>query len=151
MEQCSENKECDSSTFCCSQNLCRSGDICIFGKKLTRDVCEYNYECLSRCCSSNKCSPINHCMIKCQKNSDCGAEEPCCSFGYCSGNNVICTQGMKVDYDMCESTSECQSQQCIHGRCTSSDLDITNVFNTNLMIGLMVFMTLILIATCCYV
>ena len=55
---CSDNTECDGSTFCCSKGRCVPGSICYKGQKQAYDHCDYGFECLSRCCFGNVCSPV---------------------------------------------------------------------------------------------
>ena len=57
---------------------------------------------------------------------------------------------MKADFDMCEASTECQSGRCINGRCTSSEIDITNQRSMNIMIVLVLLMLIIVITTCYY-
>jgi len=146
---CTTNTDCNGSTFCCSQGRCVPGSICYKGQKQAYDHCEYAFECLSRCCYSNVCSQIIKCVKTCTSNSDCGPEEPCCSFGYCTGSMSICEQGMKADFDMCEADSECQSGNCINGRCTSNEIEVSNQMSMNVMI-ILVFLMLIITVTTCY-
>ena len=55
---CSDNTACDGSTFCCSKGRCVPGSICYKGQKQAYDHCDYGFECLSRCCFGNVCSPV---------------------------------------------------------------------------------------------
>ena len=118
---CADNTDCDGSTFCCSKGRCVPGSICYKGQKQAYDHCDYGFECLSRCCAANVCSPVIECVETCKVNSDC-KDEPCCSFGYCTGSASICQQGMKEDFDQCEDASECLSGRCTNGRCTSGEI-----------------------------
>ncbi len=145
---CADNTDCDGSTFCCSQGRCVPGSICYKGQKQAYDHCEYGFECLSRCCSANICSPAIQCVEQCRVNSDCSSE-PCCSFGYCTGSVSICLQGLKVDFDMCEDASECISGHCINGRCTSNEVQVSSQLSLNVMI-ILIFLMLVIVVTTCY-
>lgn len=123
------------------------GSICYKGQKQAKDHCDYNFECLSRCCSDNICSPVIGCVATCKANADC-ASEPCCSFGYCTGSVSICEQGMKADFDTCEAATECTSGRCTNGRCTSNEVRVSDNLSMNLMIVLVFLMLLIVITTC---
>lgn len=81
-------------------------------------------------------------------NIDC-ANEPCCSFGYCTGNADICERGMKEDFDQCEAASECISGKCTNGRCTSNEIQVSSQLSLNVMI-ILVFLMLIIVITTCY-
>ena len=48
---CDSNVDCIASTFCCSLQKCEIPTVCLQGTKLFNDYCDYNFECLSRCCS----------------------------------------------------------------------------------------------------
>ena len=62
---CADNTDCNGSTFCCSKGRCVPGSICYKGQKQAYDHCEYGFECLSRCCSANSCSPVIQCVKTC--------------------------------------------------------------------------------------
>ena len=117
--QCLMNDDCGQSTFCCSKGRCVPGSICYTGRKQAFDHCEYGFECLSRCCWTGACSDVIRCVETCSTNADCPSE-PCCSFGYCTGSMAICTNGMKEDFDICDSGSECKSDECHNNRCSSN-------------------------------
>lgn len=123
------------------------GSICYKGQKQAYDHCDYGFECLSRCCSTNVCSPVVECVETCATNIDC-PNEPCCSFGYCTGSASICEQGMKEDFDQCESETECLSGKCSNGRCISNEIQVSSQLSLNVMIILVVLMLIIVVTTC---
>ena len=89
------------------------------------------------------------CVETCSTNEDC-EPEPCCSFGYCTGSTAICTNGMKEDFDICDSGSECKSDACHNNRCASN---IGPVKNNLSYIGaglIVVMLFIITIASCFY-
>ena len=57
---------------------------------------------------------------------------------------------MKADYDMCEAVSECESANCINGRCISKEVEVTNAITMEVLIIMVILMLIIVIATCCY-
>ena len=77
--------------------------------KVMGDTCDYNFECLSRCCFENRCCHFLNCYQQCRTNSDCG-EGGCCSEGYCT-HDVVC-DGNKVIGDVCDEHSECLTRYC---------------------------------------
>ncbi len=80
---CDTNYDCIDTTFCCSTYSCVHPSMCLHGQKLHSDYCDYNFECLSRCCAGNKCSHFLQCYEKCNVNSDCKNTQ-CCTEGYCT-------------------------------------------------------------------
>ena len=54
---CKNNYGCQP-TLCCSEEKCVQPSKCLEGKKLYQDYCDFNFECLTSCCNSNKCSPF---------------------------------------------------------------------------------------------
>lgn len=113
---CDSNKNCSDSTFCCSAGKCVHGSICFYGQKYLKDVCDYNFECLTRCCSprAHNCSKFVECVQQCDTNSDCNTG--CCSLGYCSAP-TLCTTGNKQDEDYCDTDSECFNKRCHNHMC----------------------------------
>jgi len=57
---------------------------------------------------------------------------------------------MKADFDMCEAGTECQSDYCVNGRCTSNEIEVTNNVSMNIMIALVLLMVIIVATTCYY-
>ena len=141
------NDDCGQSTFCCSKGRCVPGSICYTGRKQAFDHCEYGFECLSRCCWQGACSDVIRCVETCSTNQDCEVEH-CCSFGYCTGSMAICLNGMKEDFDICDSGSECKSDACVNSRCASNIGPVKN--NLSYMGGGIIVMMffIITIATC---
>ena len=105
---CLMNVDCQKSSWCCSGGKCVPGSTCYYGSKLIDDFCQYEYECLSRCCTKNACSNFVYCAKTCTDNSNCVTG--CCSFGYCSAPNVCA--GRKADRDTCDKDKECISSSC---------------------------------------
>ena len=68
---CEANNDCITTTFCCSGYSCVNPRTCLHGNKTEMDFCDYNFECLSRCCVGGKCNHILECYSQCQTNSDC--------------------------------------------------------------------------------
>ena len=88
------------------------------------------------------------CVETCSTNQDCAVEH-CCSFGYCTGSMAICLNGMKEDFDICDSGSECKSDACVNSRCASNIGPVKNNLSY-LGAGIIVVMGfLITIVTCC--
>ena len=110
---CAQNNDCNVSTFCCSESKCVPGSVCYNGQKQSYDNCDFNFECLSRCCSGSECSHFQKCAQQCEVNKDCDSE--CCSFSYCSASSLCL--GRKVDNDYCDLDGECQNKQCINSKC----------------------------------
>jgi len=106
---CKANENCNISTFCCSEDKCVPGSVCYNGQKQASDYCDYNFECLSRCCSNNYCSHYRQCSKTCSLNSEC--DQGCCSLGFCTSANIC--MGRKPEGDFCDRSSECQSLSCI--------------------------------------
>lgn len=48
---CIRNNDCLENTFCCSGSSCVHPSICLHGVKLFNDYCDYNFECMSKCCN----------------------------------------------------------------------------------------------------
>jgi hypothetical protein len=94
------------------------------------------------------CSNVIECVETCSINTDCQVE-PCCSFGYCTGNLAICTQGLKEDFDICDVETECKSGRCINNRCTSSIQPVKNDLST-LGVIIISFLVIFLIVFGCY-
>lgn len=111
---CKTNSDCAIYTGCCSMGQCTQGAYCYNGNKAMNDYCDFKYECMTNCCSSNTCQPIFGCTLTCQRNSDCGTNRKC-SFGFCAGLNF---SGRKVNTDNCERNSECASNYCLMGNAT---------------------------------
>ena len=63
-QYCQNNYHCNVSSWCCSEYKCVPGIICQNGQKEINDVCDYQFECFSRCCNknTNKCSPFMDCV-----------------------------------------------------------------------------------------
>ena len=68
---CKANNDCISTTFCCSSYSCVNPRTCLHGNKTELDVCDYNFECLSRCCVKGVCNHILECYSQCKTNTDC--------------------------------------------------------------------------------
>ena len=68
---CRANNDCISTTFCCSSYSCVNPRTCLHGNKTELDVCDYNFECLSRCCVNGACNHILQCYAQCETNQDC--------------------------------------------------------------------------------
>eukprot|EP00347_Sterkiella_histriomuscorum_P011728 403371336 len=81
------NKRAIMTTFCCSGNTCSHPSICLHGQKIYNDFCDYNFECLSRCCHGSRCSHFLECYETCSVNSDCKMTG-CCTEGFCSSSVV---------------------------------------------------------------
>jgi len=58
---CKANNDCINTTFCCSSYSCVNPRTCLHGNKTELDVCDYNFECLSRCCVAGVCNHILEC------------------------------------------------------------------------------------------
>lgn len=56
---------------------------------------------------------------------------------------------MKEDFDQCEDLSECKSERCTNGRCTSNEIEVQSQLSVNVMI-ILVFLMLIIVITTCY-
>ena len=124
------------------------GSICYKGQKQPYDFCDYGFECLSRCCTNTICSDVIECVETCQWNADC-ATYPCCSFGYCSATLELCTLGLKEDYDMCESSTECQSGSCVNNRClTISSIGLDSGRPQVVLAILLLVMVMVLMCAC---
>ena len=119
-QSCSSNYHCNVSSWCCSEYKCVPGFICQNGQKEINDVCDYQFECFSRCCNKNtkKCSPVIDCVQDCKVNKDCTTV--CCSFGYCSATNT-CSLGRKADEDYCDTATECKNRNCLKNKCTNQE------------------------------
>lgn len=112
--------DCIDTTFCCSQNKCEHPNRCLQGEKLYSDYCDNNFECMSRCCESNKCRNFYQCYNSCHTNLDCETTSSCCSEGFCTDES-ICLGGNKVKGDYCDKHSECLSKlYCLNNRCHES-------------------------------
>jgi len=132
------------STHCCSQDKCVPGSVCYNGQKPPQDFCEYDFECLSRCCDKNICSPVVMCVTTCQMNVDCTTE--CCSFGYCSASQTC--QGRKHDGDVCDKDDECKSGACNEKKCGMSAFSQLKVF---LIVSILLFGSVItFMLYCCF-
>ena len=68
---CKANNDCISTTFCCSSYSCVNPRTCLHGNKTENDFCDYNFECLSRCCVNGRCNHILECYSQCNTNQDC--------------------------------------------------------------------------------
>ena len=108
---CKLNADCEASTFCCSDFSCSDPSICLHGKKLNSDMCDYGFECYSRCCVEGACSHFLNCIHKCTNNEECAAVDlMCCSQGQCT-ESIVC-QGNKGIGDYCATSDECMSSYC---------------------------------------
>lgn len=119
-QSCQNNYHCNVSSWCCSEYKCVPGIICQNGQKEINDVCDYQFECFSRCCNknTNKCSPFMDCVQECKSNKDCTSG--CCSINYCSATTT-CNSGRKVENDYCDVSSECKSMLCIKNKCATQE------------------------------
>lgn len=112
---CTGNQDCINTTFCCSAYSCVHPNVCLQGSKLQDDLCNYNFECMSRCCDQFKCTHFQNCYQKCNRNSDCYDTGNCCSEKQCTDSQVC--NNNKVMGDYCESSSECISNYCFSNEC----------------------------------
>ena len=113
-DKCSSNADCSSSSFCCSEGKCQNGSFCMIGIKILNDVCDFRYECLSRCCVDGVCGQdIMHCRQYCERNSQC--DSACCGEHHCT-LDIVC-EGNKVNSDYCDINSECVSGLCKKNVC----------------------------------
>lgn len=73
------------------------GSLCMMGIKHKKDVCDFDYECLSRCCVSGTCRHHRdaECRMSCKKNSECPTG--CCGDNHCV-LDAVC-DGNKVNGD----------------------------------------------------
>ncbi|CDW83508.1 UNKNOWN [Stylonychia lemnae] len=115
MAFCGNNYDCIQASFCCSTYSCVHPSVCLHGQKLHNDNCDYNFECLSRCCNDNKCSHFLRCYDKCLTNADCKMTG-CCSEQYCT-QDIVCA-GNKAAGDSCDEDRECLSDFCFNNSCT---------------------------------
>ena len=73
--ECATNRDCDKSNQCCVETSCQSGSLCLSSVKQIGDQCDFNYECMSKCCNSNDgiqvCTQSNDCVTSCFKQNDC--------------------------------------------------------------------------------
>jgi len=53
---CKKNQDCINSTYCCKDFSCADPKICLHGGKQVEDICDFNFECMSRCCQEGQCS-----------------------------------------------------------------------------------------------
>ena len=102
---------------------------CLHGNKTELDVCDYNFECLSRCCINGTCNHILECYAQCQTNQDCFGKmiqgtrvdnprhdlvsqvhQGCCSSNLCT-EAIVC-EGNKLLGDYCDTDTECLSELC---------------------------------------
>ena len=110
------------------------------------DICDYNFECMSRCCVGNVCSHFLECYQKCERNSECTDPiNPCCSEGYCT-SNIVC-EGNKNVGDTCDFNSECVTDNCHthdHICYTRSDIseDEQTLLTTLLVLAIIIFIFL---------
>ena len=109
---CNSNGDCIATTYCCSDYSCTDPGICLHGGKFQDDMCDFSFECMSRCCVNGVCSHFLLCRQSCRSNSDCKVHSrtPCCSEGFCT-DSIVC-QGNKNDGDTCSIDEECMSQFC---------------------------------------
>ena len=113
---CNVNADCESSTYCCSDFSCADPSICLHGGKQQNDMCDYGFECMSRCCVDMVCSHFLNCYQTCKSNEECTEDStPCCSQGYCT-DNIVC-QGNKSVGDTCSHSYECLSDYCENKTC----------------------------------
>ena len=81
----------------------------MIGIKSLNDVCDFRYECLSRCCVNGRCGEhVANCRKFCLKNEDC--ESGCCGESHCT-LDIVC-EGNKVNSDYCDKHEECVSKLC---------------------------------------
>ena len=113
---------------------------CLHGNKTENDFCDYNFECLSRCCVNGRCNHILECYSQCQTNQDClgktiegkRVDNPrsvspnqlntgCCSSNLCT-EAIVC-EGNKLLGDYCDHNDECLSELCEQNehKCISYD------------------------------
>ena len=111
---CRTNEDCIDTTFCCSTYQCTDPSNCLQGQKLHSDTCDYNFECLSRCCADKRCAHFLECYETCDTNSHCKMTN-CCSEDYCT-HDIVC-KGNKITGDYCDTNSECISNHCFHNEC----------------------------------
>ena len=130
MYYCKNNNDCDQGSFCCStlalkdydvvaknqtqmdgMGLCQVPQLCNAGMKNQLDYCEFGFECASRCCTSDQCSPPNSCHLICEKNFDCLMMGKCCSEGHCT-QDLVCKEANKIIGDYCDENSECITNYC---------------------------------------
>ena len=114
MGTCHYDRDCDGSSgteksYCCSEGKCKRGGYCLLGFKHLGDTCNYNYECVSGCCSFDTCHIGAQCAFVCTTNSDC-TDGYCCSENQCI-NSIVC-QGHKKNGDQCIKSKECISNYC---------------------------------------
>lgn len=108
------------------------------------DVCDYHFECLTRCCNKSTaiCAHFFQCVQSCKRNSECNSE--CCSFGYCSSENLCFSR--KIDGDYCDKASECESALCTKNKCSKQE----PVLNSQAIIGLSLISGLVFITVTLY-
>lgn len=125
---------------------CSIPTVCLQGSKLYNDYCDYNFECLSKCCSrdKHKCDFFSTCYDRCEKNSKC--QSGCCSQGFCT-YETICTQSAKKLGDTCDKDVECQpGSYCNDGTCKIRALNlqlwhwILVIFGCFAIVGFSVFL-----------
>ena len=133
---CKANNDCINTTFCCSSYSCVNPRTRLHGNKTELDVCDYNFECLSRCCVSGVCNHILECYSQCETNEDCVGKtiqgtrvdnprhelfsqvhQGCCSSNLCT-EAIVC-EGNKLLGDYCDYDSECLSELCENKTCIS--------------------------------
>ena len=133
---CKANNDCINTTFCCSSYSCVNPRTCLHGNKTELDVCDYNFECLSRCCVSGVCNHILECYSQCETNQDCVGKtiqgtrvdnprhelfsqvhQGCCSSNLCT-EAIVC-EGNKLLGDYCDYNTECLSELCENKTCIS--------------------------------
>ena len=68
---CTENIDCLSSTYCCSLGTCSDPSVCLYGNKIEEDMCDFGFECMSKCCFQGTCSPYFSCFKTCSSNHNC--------------------------------------------------------------------------------
>ena len=87
---CTSNEVC-TATSCCSYADCVDSWVCLKGLKMQGDICDFNYECGTKCCSAGVCGHYLLCYNFCVSNTDCSTltGKTCCSGGYCT-DDIVC-------------------------------------------------------------
>ena len=115
---CTTNYDCIESSYCCTNFSCGDPGYCLNGRKVKGDICDFNFECLSRCCGQGVCSHFMSCYQKCGNNVECNSlhdQEGCCSDNFCTAS-IVCS-GNKIVGDYCDNSTECLSQACLENKC----------------------------------
>ncbi|CDW86388.1 UNKNOWN [Stylonychia lemnae] len=139
---CLTNDDCIDTTFCCSTYSCVHPNICLLGSKLQDDICDYNFECMSRCCDKKRCGHFQKCFQSCTTNNDCATTSRCCSQRQCT-DAVVCDAN-KIKGDYCQSSEECITNYCFQNECTEE----LGFFTKKLVFALIVIIILIIGGSC---